>query len=111
MSQAGWIETDSQDNAEAAASRSAPSDTTKQHVVFGAHASFSSLAGGLLQIKDGTTVIFEIAVVRSTAVFTPTMPIFQKGIAITPGNACSAVLSASGTGGTVGKVNLHGITR
>jgi len=101
--QAGWIETDSKDNAEATASHAAA--TGRQYVIYSVDASFSAAATKLLQVKDGTTVIWEGYVVNSRDIS------FSEGIAATPGNAVSAVLAASGTGGLIGKVNIHGVMR
>ncbi|MCK5640810.1 MAG: hypothetical protein KAJ19_08435, partial [Gammaproteobacteria bacterium] len=58
----------------------------------------------LLQIKDGATIIWEDYVYDKVNI-----P-FPAGLSATKGNAVSAVLAASGTGGQIGKVNLHGIT-
>lgn len=99
---AGWIETDSQDNAAATAAHAAA--TGKQHIIYGVSASFSATATKLLQIKDGSTVVWEGYVYDKTDLT------FPQGIAATQGNAVSAVLAASGAGGTIGKVNLHGET-
>lgn len=104
-SQAGWVAVDSKDNAAATAAKAAPTDTRKQHVVYEVDASYSATKTLLLQIKDGTTVIWEGYVYDQRHVS------FPRGIAITIGAACSAVLAASGTGGVIGKVNLHGVTR
>jgi hypothetical protein len=91
------------DNATATATKAAVSG--RQHVVRGVDAAFTNAAvGKLLTIKDGTTVIWR-GYVHSQREVT-----FPSGIAITIGNACSAELSASGTGGQNGSVNLHGTT-
>lgn len=110
--QAGWVETDSADGAAATATRAAPGDSRKQHVVYGVDASFSeeiigtggTADGILLQLKDGSTTKWEHYVSKS---FTKE---FSRGVTIAPGAACSAVLAAPGAG-IVGKVNLHGVTR
>lgn len=98
----GWVESDSQDNAEATAEKAAA--TGKKHFVSSISASFSASATKLLQIKDDTTVIWESYVVNSGQ-FT-----FPSPIEITSGKKVSAVLAASGVGGTVGKVNITGFT-
>ena len=100
--QAAWIEADSQTNAVATATKAAAS--SRQHIVYGVSASFSATATALLQIKDGTTVVWEGYVYDKESVD------FPRGIAMTRGGATSAVLAAGG-GGIVGKVNLHGTTR
>ena len=104
-SQAGWAVTDSQDNALATATKAA--DGSKQHIISGFSASFSAAPGAfkLLQIKAGVIVVWE-RYIQSEA-----SEIFPDGIAIAPSGAASAELAASGTGGTIGKVNLYGITR
>lgn len=100
--QVGWIEQDSEDDAIATATHAA--ETGKQHVIMSCSASFSATKTVLLQLKDDSTVIWEGYVYNSAHVS------FPQGIGITPGNACSAVLAASGTGATIGKVNLTGVT-
>ncbi len=101
LNPAGWSEIDSKDNAIATATRAA--DASKSHIVFAVSASFSATKSAiLLQIKDATTVIWEDYVYDSQP-FT-----FPRGLKIAEGNACSAVLAASGTGAVLGKVNLHG---
>lgn len=100
---AGWIARASADNALATATKAAVSG--RQHIVYGVTASFSGAASNkLLTIKDGTTVVFQAYVTSLASVQ------FPRGIAITPGAACSAELAASGAGATLGDVNLHGAT-
>lgn len=100
--QAGWNETASDTNAVTTATKTA--EAGKQHIIYGVSASFASTASGiLLQIKDGSTVVWEDYVYDSGS-FT-----FPAGITLTKGVAASAVLAASG--GPVQKVNLHGVTR
>jgi len=96
----GWVVKDSQDNSAATAAKAA--ETDKTHILTGVSASFSGSATKLLQIKDGTAVIAEHYIVNSGHI--------PLSIRATAGNAVSAVLAASGTGGTVGKVNLTGFT-
>lgn len=99
----GWIARASADNALATASKAA--DGTRQHIVYGVTASFSTAAANkLLTIKDGTTIVFQAYVTNALSI------VFERGIAMTPGGACSAELAASGTGGQSGDVNLHGVT-
>lgn len=100
---AGWIARASADNATATATQAAESG--RQHIVYGVTAGFSGAASNkLLVIKDGTTVVFRAYVTNQLAIQ------FPRGIAITPGNACSAELAASGGAGNFGEVDLHGIT-
>lgn len=99
----GWVAKDSQDNALATASKAA-GGAGVYHYVTGVYASFSAAATKLLQIKDGTTVIWEGYVVNSRDV------VFGSPIRIAANAACSAELAASGTVGVVGKVNITGFT-
>jgi hypothetical protein len=97
----GWVAKDSKDNALATAAKAAVPGGS--HYITGFAASYSATKTGLLQIKDGSTVIAEHYVYDSAAVqFAP--------IKVTKGNAVSAELAASGAGGTIGKVNLTGFT-
>lgn len=100
---AGWLARGEADNALATATKAA--EVGLQHIVYGVTAGFSGAAAGkLLTIKDGTTVIFQAYVTNQLAIH------FPRGLAITPGAACSAELAASGTGAMLGEVDLHGIT-
>jgi hypothetical protein len=101
----GWIKSATADNAAATATKAAVSN--KQHIIYGIDASFS--AGSLVKLvtlKDGSTVIWSGYTQGSTLSVE-----FPHGIAITAGTDAVAVLAASGTGGTIGYVNLHGVTR
>jgi len=98
--QAGWVETASADDAEATATRAADSD--KQHVIYGIDASFTSTVAKLLELKDGTTVIWSGIVYDSREIT------FPVGIPLTKGNAANVVLAASGAGANIGYVNMHG---
>ena len=97
-----WAARDSKDNALATASQAGEAD--KKHYITGVAAGYSAAKVGLLQIKDGATVIFEHYV--NTA-FDLSFPAPLKG---TSGNAVSAELAASGAAGNIGKVNLIGFT-
>jgi hypothetical protein len=93
---------DSKDNAEATAAASAGA-ANQRYYITGVDASFTTLdTVKLLQLKDGTTVIWEGYVHTSLSLNFPS-PI-QGSFA----TAFSAVLAASGTGGNLGKVNLRG---
>lgn len=94
--------TASADNAASTATKAAVSG--KINYITSVTASFSLTKSGLLQIKDGSTVVFEVEVYDSATIQFPTP------IAGTSGNAVSATLAASGTSGTLGKVNLVGFT-
>lgn len=99
--QAGWVEAATASTGVATATRTA--ETGKQHIVFSVDASATPAAQVLLlQIKDGTTVVWEGYVLNQRDVN------FPRGLSITRGNACSAVFAA---GSSVTKVNLHGITK
>lgn len=103
MREAEWIEKDTQDNVEATATKAAQAN--RRHVITHVSASFSAAATKLLQVKHGTTVVWEHYVVNSEIVPLP------DGVRNANENeAVSAVLAASGAGGTVGKVNLAGYT-
>lgn len=100
---AEWIEKDSDDNASSVASKAAVAG--HKHVVMGVSASFSGTAASkLLEIKFGTTVVFEKYITDGGEVIT-----FGDGIKNPDTNELvSATLAASGTGGTVGKVAIWG---
>ncbi len=104
----GWVQTAAQTNAVATATQPAPATpvvamSPKKNVVFGVDASFSSAPASpvLLQIKDGSTVIWQDYI---TSTFTRQ---FIRGINVTPGNAVSAVLAAAGST-IIGTVNIDG---
>jgi hypothetical protein len=100
----GWNATASATAAIATATKAAV--VNRQHVVYGLDASFngSFAAPVSLQIKDGTTVIYQT---YTSGEFNQDFP---AGITITIGNAVSAVLASAG-GTVIGAVNLHGATR
>lgn len=101
---ASWMAKDSQTNATATATQAAVAGST--HYVCGVSASFSAAVAGpiLLQIKDGTTVVWENYVTTTNAPF-----IFAHPLPMTAGNAANAVLAAGGAA-IVGKVNMSGFT-
>lgn len=96
----GWVATDSASAGIATALKAAPT-LNKQLIITGVSGSYSTTDTGLLQIKDGSTVVWEATVYDS---FTDHFP---NGLAITPGTSASAVLAA---GTNLGKVNLVGYT-
>lgn len=100
-----WIEKDGDDNAESVASRAAVAD--RRHVVTFIAASFATApaTAKLLQLKHGTTVVFE------TYLTTPVNIEIPNGIRNANVNELvSATLAASGTGGVVSKVAIMGYT-
>ena len=94
----GWIETDVQGGA-AAAIRAA--EVGKQHIIYSVDASFSTTASDVLQIKDGTTVIWQGHVYDTREVT------FPKGFGGSKGALVTAEL---GAGAGNASVNLHGET-
>lgn len=103
MKHTAWVVTDSKDNALAAAVKAADSAGRSHHIT-GVYASYSAAKTGLLQVKVGSTVVFEHYVVNSEAIN------FEIPIQCAPGQAVIAELAASGTAGQLGKVNLTGYT-
>lgn len=77
--------------------------TGKRHVITVVSASYEAAAIGLLQIKDGVTVIWEHFVHNQ---------IHLEGLELqnTKGAAISAELAASGSVGVDGAVNIQGFT-
>ena len=81
----------------------AAGSVNQRNYVTGIDASYTTLdTVGLLQIKEGTTVIWEGYVHTSDAISFPS-PIMGGY-----GTAMSAELAASGTGSNIGKVNIRG---
>jgi len=100
--QSSVLAKDSKDNAVATATATAATDGSRYHIT-GIDASYSvSSTTGLLQLKDDTTVIWEGYVHGSLSINLP------SALIGTANKSFSAVLAASGTGGTLGKVNLRG---
>jgi hypothetical protein len=92
-----------QDNLPASATRAA--EVGKSHYITGVSAAFSAaVAGKLLEIKDGATVIYRTYVHNARDLT------FPKPLQGTAGNAVSAELAASGTAGQFGVVSLAGYT-
>lgn len=99
-----WTAKDSQSNALATASKAAPA-AGKRHYLTGVYASYSAAATGLLQVKDGATVILE-RYVKDTV---PADIHFARPIRVTDATAVSAELAAGGAA-VVGKVAIMGFT-
>lgn len=97
-----WMVSDSDDNAASTALRAA--QTGKKHIVYGISVSYSVAKTLKVILKNGSDTIATFHVYNQRDI------IFPQGIEMTPGNACSAVLDASGTGGTIGSVVMHGET-
>lgn len=93
---------DSKDNAVATATAAA-GNSNQRYRITGMDASFSTGATvGLLQLLDGATLIWE-------GYFTGTLKHnFISPIQGSLGSSFSAVLTASGTAGVIGKVDLRG---
>jgi hypothetical protein len=100
MRESEWTAKDSQDNALATAAKAAVAG--KRHCINTVIASFSAAAIKLLQVKEGTTVILEQYVHNAEVI--------QLDYLGATGNALSAELAASGTGGVLGKVAIVGYT-
>lgn len=93
---------DSKDNAVATATAAAGT-ANQRYRITGMDASFSATATvGLLQLLDGATVIWE-------GYFSSTLRHnFISPIQGSLGSSFSAVLTASGTAGVIGKVDIRG---
>lgn len=102
---AGWTVTASASSAVATATKAAQG--SKQHIIYGIDASFSAAPGApvLMQILDLSVSPSVVVWEGYTAGLVPVQ--FKQGLAITPGAAVAAVLAS---GGSIGKVNLHGVT-
>lgn len=102
QSAAGWTVEGQASGAAATATKAA--NANRQFVLFSVSASCATTPAApiLLQIKDGTTVIWEAYLTAGQS-----WTFGQPGIAITPGAAASAVLASCG-GSVAGKVNLGG---
>lgn len=101
---ADWTAPDSDDNAASAATKAGIAG--QRHVVTTITASYSAdpAANKLLELKDGTTVVW------SMQMKAPTHVVFPKGIRISTGAAAVGALAASGTGGVTGHVTITGYT-
>ena len=98
-----WAATDFDNNAESTAVKAAV--TTGRHVVSCILASYSAAATKLLTLKHGSTTVFTQYVVNSAVI-----PIPEGLRNANVNESVSAVLEASGAGGTIGTVTLIGYT-
>lgn len=101
---ADWTARDGDDNAATAATKTGIAG--QRHVVTSITASFATTpaAPKLLEIKDGTTVIWSAYI---TAAFTKE---FTPPLRISSGADAVGALAASGTGGVVSAVTIAGYT-
>ena len=97
-----WSETTVADDATAIATRAAASG--KAHYLTSVSASYSVTNSGLLELKDGTTVLGSYHVYDSRDI-----P-FPKPLRVTTGASVSVELAASGTPGQDGSVVITGFT-
>lgn len=98
-----WVEKANADNAVATATRAAQAG--RKHYIEAITGSYGLSKSGILTIKDGDTVIYEFIVYDTEHIE------FPRPIPITRGNAVHVELTASGAGGTIGYVNMVGVTR
>lgn len=98
--QTGWSESGTADDGVATATKDA--DAKRQHVVYSVDASFAATGIALLEIKQGSTVKWSGHVHNQREVT------FPKGLTFDKNTAVNAVLAS---GGDVGFVNVHGISR
>jgi hypothetical protein len=107
MSYAGWIEYDTQTNAEATATRT--KEASKQHIIYAITATLSTAltaSSETVALKDEGVTIWEGSVTTGRETYTF---LFPKGIAITANHDATATLGAGGSG-IIGNVGLHGET-
>lgn len=97
-----WVVNDAQDNGVATAQRGAVSG--ESHYITAIIASYSANKAGTLTVNDGGSEIFTVDCYDNLVIPLP------KTLKITEGNAVSAALDASGTGGDTGTVTLIGYT-
>ncbi len=102
MADREWSELASAADAVATATHAAV--TGKQYRITNIQASFSSdpVASALIQVKDGTTVIWEGYVALSEGIDV------QVALNGSMDALMSASLAAHGTGGQLGKINIQG---
>lgn len=101
---ADWTARDGDDNAATAATKTGA--TAQRHVITSITASFATTpaAPKLLEIKDGSTVIWSVYI---TGPFSET---FKYPLRLSSGNDAVGALAASGTGGVVSTVTITGYT-
>lgn len=99
-----WVETDTQANATATATRAAPSAGIA-HYISGVSGTFeASVTGATLILKDGTTEVARWHVHDAFALA------FPSPIKLSPATAANLELAASGSAGVDGTANLVGYT-
>lgn len=103
--QAGWSITGSGGGNQTLTKAGVPG---KQHIVYGIDIGVSTTNGAtiFMEIKDGSTRVW--AHILAGAAASARDVTFPAGIAITPGNAVSFVISATGGNNFF---DMHGITR
>ena len=107
MNTAQWTATANADNATATATKAAPNDKSGRERLFVStiDASFSgSVAGATVIIKDGTTEVWRRYFNDTTTID------FRRPFPISQAAALNVELSASGSGGVIGAVNVSGFT-
>lgn len=103
-----WTVVAEADNATATATRAATTDQAKnqKHYVSAVSASFSATVSGVMTvtIKSGTTTIWKRHFTQERDFD------FRRPLVCDPGTALNVELTASGTPGTVGVINVSGYT-
>ena len=101
---ADWTARDGDDNSASAATKTGIAG--QRHVVTSITASYATTpaAPKLLELKDGSTVVWSLYI--TAGVHVP----FPKGIRITAGADAVGALATSGTGGVVSTVTITGYT-
>jgi len=98
-----WSITITADNAAATVQRAA--EIGRVHCVVSISGSFSAaVAGKLMTLKDGTTVIGNYHVHNQRDI------VFDKPVRLSPNSLAELSLAASATGGTLGAVTMTGFT-
>lgn len=97
-----WVITAEEDNALATATKAAESG--KRHYIVTILASYSGTKTGNLEVKDGSTSLFNFVIENEEVI-----PL-SKPLPISEGNALNVELEASGTGGELGDVTVIGYT-
>lgn len=101
---ADWTARDGDDNAASAATKTGIAG--QRHVVTSITASYATApaAEKLLEIKDGSTVIWSLYIKTGVAIA------FPHGLRLSTGADAVGALAASGTGGVVSTVTITGYT-